>query len=169
VRVIAATNKDLSEIVALDKFREDLFYRLNVFPIQIPPLRDRTGDIALLAAHLMEVASRKLSKTFSGIAPASLASLERYAWPGNVRELQNVIDRAAILSSGPLLEIGDSLDGDRRAAAGTLEEVERGYIAQVLEDTGWTIEGSDGAAKRLGLNPSTLRGRTRKLGLSKSK
>ncbi len=167
VRVIAATNKDLSEAVELGKFREDLYYRLNVFPIRVPALRERASDVALLAGHFMDVAARKLGKTFSGIAPASLAALERYSWPGNVREVQNVIDRATIVSSGPLLEIGDSLDGERRRAVGTLEEVERAYIAQLLEETSWAIEGPHGAAKRLGLKPSTLRGRMRKLGIAK--
>jgi transcriptional regulator with GAF, ATPase, and Fis domain len=167
VRVIAATNKELSEIVEHDGFREDLYYRLNVFPIRVPALRERAGDVVLLARHYMDIAARKLGKPFSGIAPASLASLEGYSWPGNVRELQNVIDRAAILSSGPLLEIRDSLDGQRRHPAGTLEDVERAYIAQILDETGGMVEGPQGAAKRLGLNPSTLRGRMRKLGIAK--
>ncbi len=167
VRVIAATNKDLSEAVASGKFREDLYYRLNVFPIRVPALRERAGDVVLLARHFMGLATRKLGKTLAGISPDALAALEGNSWPGNVRELQNVIDRAMILSTGPLLEIGDSLEGRRDSAAGTLEEVERAYIAQVLEETSWVIEGPLGAAKRLGLNPSTLRGRMRKLGILK--
>ena len=168
VRVIAATNQDLSEAVGAGKFRDDLYYRLNVFPIRVPALRERVGDVALLVRHFMDDAARKLGRTFTGVAPASLASLERYAWPGNVRELQNVVDRAAIVSSGPLLEIVDSFDRGVRNAGGTLDEVERDYIVQVLEETNWVIEGPDGAAKRLGLNPSTLRGRMRKLGIAKS-
>ena len=169
VRVIAATNKNLSEAVQRDRFREDLYYRLNVFPIGVPTLRERAGDVTLLARHFMDIAARKLDKSFSGIAPASLVALERYSWPGNVRELQNVIDRSAILSSGPLLEIMDALGGDRPRAdgAGTLEDVESAYIAHVLEETSGVIEGPHGAAKRLGLNPSTLRGRMRKLGIAK--
>ena len=167
VRLIAATNKDLSDAVARDRFRDDLYYRLNVFPIRVPALRERASDVAPLARHFMDVAARNFGKTFSGISPASLSVLERYPWPGNVRELQNVIDRAAIVSSGPLLEVGNSLDGERRRAVGTLEEVERAHIEQVLEEMGWVIEGAHGAAKLLGLKPSTLRGRMRKLGIEK--
>jgi transcriptional regulator with GAF, ATPase, and Fis domain len=167
VRVIAATNQNLSEAVEHGKFRDDLYYRLNVFPIQVPALRERTGDIALLFQHFMDNAARKLGRAYTGVAPASLASLERYSWPGNVRELQNVIERAAILSNGPLLEIGDTLDGEHRRNVGTLEDVERAYVAQMLEETSWVIEGPNGAAKRLGLNASTLRGRMRKLGIAK--
>jgi len=169
VRVIAASNQNLSEAVAAGRFRDDLYYRLNGFPIRVPALRDRAGDVALLARHFMNAVARKFGKTFSGIATTSLAALERYSWPGNVRELQNVIDRAAILSSGPLLEIGEAMDGELRRAenTGTLEEVERAYIAQVIEETSGLIEGPHGAARRLGLNPSTLRGRMRKLGIAK--
>jgi len=167
VRVIAATNKDLTKAVESGGFREDLYYRLNVFPIRVPALRERAGDVELLARHLMAVAARKVGKSFSGIAPGSLASLVGYSWPGNVREMQNVIDRAAILSNGSQLEIQDSLDGQRRHTTGTLENVERAYIEQILEETSGMIEGPHGAAGRLGLNPSTLRGRMRKLGIAK--
>lgn len=167
VRVIAATNSNLSEAVERGQFREDLFYRLNVFPIQIPALRERTGDVALLAHHFMAAAGRNFGRSLSGIAPASLAALECYSWPGNVRELQNVIDRAAILSRGDLLEIEDPLVGERHGPVGTLEEMERAHIARVLEETGWVIEGPHGAATLLGLKPSTLRGRMRKLGIAK--
>ena len=130
-------------------------------------LRERAGDVALLARHFMDIAGRKLGRSFSDIAPAGLAALERYAWPGNIRELQNVIERAAILSRGPMLEIEDTLAGERRRAVGTLEEVERAYITQVLEQTEWVIEGPKGAATRLGLNTSTLRGRMRKYDIAK--
>ena len=165
VRVVAATNLDLAEAARLKTFREDLYYRLNVFPIEVPPLRERSGDIALLARHFSSAAARKFGKLIGDIAPDSLSALQNYTWPGNVRELQNVIDRAAILSNGPLLEIHDDLDGGRPRAAvsGTLEEVESAYIRRVLEESDWVIEGERGAAKRLGLNPSTLRGRMRKL------
>lgn len=169
VRVIAATNRDLSQAVEQGRFREDLFYRLNAFPIRVPALRERSGDVALLVRHFMDLSAAKLDRSFTDIAPAALAALERYSWPGNVRELQNVIDRAIILCSGPLLEIDDALEGARHLVTGTLEEVERAYIAQVLEDTNWVIEGENGAAKRLGINPSTLRGRVRKLGIKKSR
>ena len=167
VRVIAATNQNLSEAVEAGKFRDDLYYRLNVFPIRVPALRERTGDVVLLLRHFMDDAARKLGRTFTGVAPGSLASLERYAWPGNVRELQNVVDRAAIVSSGPLLEVSDPFDGGGRRTDGTLEDVEQAYIMQVLKETNWVIEGPNGAAKRLGLNASTLRGRMRKLGIAK--
>ena len=169
VRVVAASNKDLAAGVSQGRFRDDLFYRLNVFPIRVPPLRERRSDIVLLATHFVAMASKKLGKAFAGISPASITALESYGWPGNVRELQNVIDRAAILSSGPLLEIGDALDGGSQSfdTKGTLEEVERSYIKQVLDETAWMIEGEGGAARRLGLNASTLRGRMRKLGLTR--
>ena len=171
VRVIAATNKDLTNAVRTGGFRDELYYRLNVFPIVIPPLRQRSGDVSLLAQHFTDIAGGKLNKLFQGIEPSALATLERYSWPGNVRELQNVIERAAILSTGPLLEIGDSLSGEnvRQTPGGTLEDVERAYITQVLEESNWVVEGDVGAASRLGLHPSTLRGRLRKLGIKKAK
>lgn len=169
VRMVAASNQELTAAVESGAFRSDLYYRLAVFPILVPPLRERRGDIALLAHHFTAATARKLGKHLSGIAPASLEALESYDWPGNVREMQNVIDRAAILSSGPLLDIGDALTGVRRpvGATGTLEEVERAHIVAVLGEANWVIEGPRGAAERLGLNPSTLRGRMRKLGVTK--
>ena len=127
--------------------------------------------MALLAAHFSTAAARKFGKFITDIASDSLAALQNYAWPGNVRELQNVIDRAAILSNSALLEIHDTLDGARPQTmeSGTLEEVESAYIQQILEESNWVIEGERGAAKRLGLNPSTLRGRMRKYGISKNR
>lgn len=168
VRVIAATNKDLASAVEKGGFRSDLFYRLNVFPLTVPPLRDRRSDIPVLAQHFLEKAGSNLGKHFEGLAPDSLAELMRYTWPGNVRELENVIERAAILSPGPLLEI-ESLSASPRetASSSTLDDVERAHILSVLEETGWVIEGERGAATALGLNPSTLRGRLRKLGIKK--
>jgi formate hydrogenlyase transcriptional activator len=167
VRVIAATNKDLLDSVQRGVFRDDLFYRLNVFPIQVPALRERAGDVALLARHLADVAARRLGKEFSGISSDSQTALERYAWPGNIRELQNVIERAAILSKGPLLYIGDAFDSRPGRVTGTLEDVERAHITNILAETRWQIEGPQGAANQLGLNPSTLRGKMRKLGIEK--
>jgi DNA-binding NtrC family response regulator len=169
VRVIAATNRSLVKAVESGSFREDLFYRLAVFPITVPPLRERTGDVALLAQHYMTVAGRKLGKPFSEIAGSSLQAMENYGWPGNVRELQNVLERAAILSTGPVLEVEDSLAREHGSSiGGTLEAIERSHIHRVLSDTGWVIEGPSGAARRLGLNASTLRGRMRKLGIRKT-
>ena len=169
VRVVAATNKDLRQAIDKDDFREDLYYRLNVFPITVPTLRERTGDVALLAEHFMNASAAKLGKSFSEIESASMKNLEGYHWPGNVRELQNVIDRAVVLSREPVLQISDVLarEPGTDAMTGTLEEVEYNHILGILEQTKWVIEGEQGAAKHLGLNPSTLRGRMRKLGISK--
>lgn len=170
VRVIAATNADLPRAVKEGKFRKDLFYRLNVFPIGIPPLRNRPEDIPSLAGHFLEQYGVKLNRSFDGIEPESLESLIRYSWPGNVRELENVIERAMIVSKSLRLRIdqrflateeSDSLPSSQA----TLQEVERHYIASTLASTNWRIEGPDGAAQKLGIAPSTLRSRIRKLGL----
>ena len=178
VRVIAATNRNLTAEVDAGKFRSDLFYRLSVFPLTVPPLRQRRSDIPLLVEHFLIRFSRKLGKQFDGIAPNFLSALMDYSWQGNIRELENVIERAVILSLGPLLEMQGPLDRptpiiDENVAqqvphTGTLEEVERAYINKVLVGTSWKIEGPNGAAKILGLNPSTLRGRMRKLNIKKS-
>jgi PAS domain S-box-containing protein len=178
VRVIAATNRNLTAEVDAGKFRSDLFYRLSVFPLTVPPLRQRRSDIPLLVEHFLNRFSRKLGKQFDGIAPNFLSALMDYSWQGNIRELENVIERAVILSLGPLLEMQGPLDRptpiiDENVAqqvphTGTLEEVERAYINKVLIGTSWKIEGPNGAAKILGLNPSTLRGRMRKLNIKKS-
>jgi transcriptional regulator with GAF, ATPase, and Fis domain len=178
VRVIAATNRNLTAEVDAGKFRSDLFYRLSVFPLTVPPLRQRRSDIPLLVEHFLTRFSRKLGKQFDGIAPNFLSALMDYSWQGNIRELENVIERAVILSLGPLLEMQGPLDRptpiiDENVAqqvphTGTLEEVERAYINKVLIGTSWKIEGPNGAAKILGLNPSTLRGRMRKLNIKKS-
>ena len=178
VRVIAATNRNLTAEVDAGRFRSDLFYRLSVFPLTVPPLRQRRSDIPLLADHFLTRFSRKLGKQFDGIAPNFLSALMDYSWQGNIRELENVIERAVILSLGPLLEMQGPLDRptpiieenvvQQVPHTGTLEEVERAYINKVLVGTSWTIEGPNGAAKILGLNPSTLRGRMRKLNIKKS-
>jgi PAS domain S-box-containing protein len=178
VRVIAATNRDLAAMVKRGEFRADLYYRLNVFPLRIPPLRERHEDIPVLARHFLRQLARKLGKPLADIAPRSLTRLQIYPWPGNVRELQNVIERAAVLAGGPLVDIDDALemrfdlpaDGEASQSAGlngTLEEVERSYITQVLETTRWTIEGDQGAAAILALHPSTLRSRMQKLGIKR--
>jgi PAS domain S-box-containing protein len=171
VRVIAATNRDLQKEVAGGRFREDLWYRLNVFPITVPPLRNRKEDIAVLAAAFVDRACEKMGRERLGLPRAVVQALEAYSWPGNVRELQNVIEQAVLVSEGTLLRLADALrapaaqtDG---GAAGTLVDIERSHIIKVLEQCGWKIEGKDGAAAILGLKPSTLRSRLAKLQISR--
>jgi transcriptional regulator with GAF, ATPase, and Fis domain len=175
VRVIAATNRDLRSQVAAGRFRDDLFYRLNVFPIALPALRERREDIARLVEHFAAKTARKLGRELRGIAPVFMECATAYDWPGNIRELENLVERAMIMSRGSLLD-GSALftpaTGPSKPIAvagnGTLEEIERAHIRRVLEDTRWQIEGEHGAARVLGLNPSTLRGRLRKLGIRKA-
>jgi DNA-binding NtrC family response regulator len=171
VRVIAATNKELLAEIESGTFREDLYYRLNVFEVSVPPLRERQDDITLLAKHFVNKVASKLGRTFAGLAPESIDELQTYSWPGNVRELENVIERSAILSSGALIELEGRLEpaGAQIIRKGTLEEVEHGHITRILEQVDWKIEGKNGAATILGLNPSTLRNRLKKLGIEKSK
>ena len=175
VRVIAATNRDLLKAVREKTFREDLYYRLSVFPIQLPPLRDRAVDIPLLAKFLLEKYAGRLGKRFEGIDPSTLARLAAYPWPGNVRELENVLERGVILASGPMLDLDPEIlglpdPGSAAEASGTLEsleEVETGHILKALGQAQWVIEGPRGAAAILGLHPNTLRSRLKKLGLSR--
>jgi PAS domain S-box-containing protein len=171
VRVIAATNRDLGEMVKAGTFRADLYYRINVFPLKVPPLRDRRSDIPALAQHFVAKFARKLGKPLEAIAPVSLERLRRYSWPGNVRELQNVIERASILSAGPIVEVPDALIAGTRdadvAASNNLEDVARSHILRVLDDCNWVIEGEQGAAALLALKPSTLRYRMKLLGIEK--
>ena len=168
VRVIAATNRDLQEQVSAGRFRADLYYRLNVFPIAVPPLRNRRGDIPLLVQFLAEKAARRLGRHLEAVSPAFVERAVAHDWPGNVRELENVIERALIMSGGTLLDGADVFSSPQQKVAGeTLEAMERSYILRVLEGAGWQIEGERGAARVLGLNPSTLRGRLRKLGIKK--
>jgi formate hydrogenlyase transcriptional activator len=174
VRVIAATNRDLAAAVQAGGFRADLFYRLNVFPLTLPPLRERQDDIPLLVQCFLARMAKKLGKTLTGLSEASLARVLRYAWPGNVRELHNVLERAAILARGPLVEIEEALEprlqasGHARPAA-SLQDVERAHILRVLADTNGVIEGPRGAARILGLHPNTLRFRLQKLGITNSR
>jgi PAS domain S-box-containing protein len=173
VRVIAATNRNLLQAVAEKTFRDDLYYRLNVFPIATPPLREHLEDLPLLVQFMIDKFAPRIGKPIAGIGAASLARLQAYRWPGNVRELENVIERAVILAEGTRLEIDpEMLPGPAEAEtpaatprSPALEDVEREYIAAVLKDTGGMIEGPGGAAKVLGLHPSTLRYRMKKLGL----
>jgi len=171
-RLIAATNRDLAALVHAQKFRSDLFYRLNVFPVHIPALRERPEDIPLLVRHFAEHFGRSMNKTIQTIPTETMHALSRYHWPGNVRELQNVMERAVILSAGPVLKVplADLKPRAMRSEAAkndTLEEAERKHILTVLEETNWVVAGPEGAAARLGMKRSTLQFRMRKLGISR--
>jgi len=170
-RLIAATSRDLTQMVENREFRSDLYYRLNVFPISIPPLRERPEDIPLLVEHFVQEAARKLNKTIDAIPSDSMAALTDYQWPGNIRELENVIERAVILSRGSVLRV-PRRDLQSRVSAGhsgakleTLADVEREHIRAVLKQTRWVLSGPGGAAARLGMNRSTLYFRMKKLGI----
>jgi chemotaxis protein methyltransferase CheR len=168
VRVIAATNRNLEEEVRRGRFREDLWYRLNIFPVTVPPLRERMEDIALLVDFFVDKISKRLGKSIESIPTSVMNTLQDYQWPGNVRELENVLERAVINSSGPKLRLMDELKKPHKDLATTqktMEEVERDHIVRVLEQTHWKVSGQNGAAKILGLNRSTLRARIRKLGI----
>ena len=168
VRIIAATNRNLKLEVEHGKFREDLWYRLNVYPITMPPLRQRKDDIPLLIEHFVTTYAKKFGKTISSVSPRTMQNLEAHSWPGNIRELANVIERAVIHSQGSVLQVVDRFESvASEAPQQTLEEVERDYIIRTLENTGWRIEGKYGAAGILGLNPSTLRTRMLKLGIQR--
>ncbi len=191
VRVITATNRDLAKEVAAGRFRADLFYRLNVVPIEMPPLRERSGDVELLAHFFADRFARELGKRIESISRAALERLRAYDWPGNVRELSNLIERAVVLARGPMLEIGAELLPASAAPARievggappppepaafaeapsgrTLAGVQREHILGVLARTHWVIEGADGAAAQLGINASTLRSRMKKLGIERPK
>jgi formate hydrogenlyase transcriptional activator len=171
VRVIAATNRDLATAVQAGRFRADLFYRLHVFPLTLPPLRERQEDIPRLVECFLARMATKLGKALTGLSDDSRARVMRYAWPGNVRELQNVIERAAILARGPIVEIDDALEhrlppSDHPLPATSLQDVERAHIIRVLAETHGIIEGPRGAARILGLHPNTLRFRLQKLGIT---
>lgn len=188
VRIICATNRNLQDSIREGTFRSDLYYRLNVFPLEVPPLRERKSDIPQLATFFLSRYARNLGKQIDDISAASKEKLTNYSWPGNVRELQNVIERALILSTGPILEleseltkvsaspiISDLTEGvtDVTRFAGhselkTLHEVERAHILAVLQETHWVIEGSSGAAKTLDMHPNTLRHRMEKLGIKRA-
>ncbi|MDG4548995.1 MAG: sigma 54-interacting transcriptional regulator [Candidatus Contendobacter sp.] len=177
VRLVAATNRDLARMVKEGGFRADLYYRLNVFPIRLPSLRERPTDIPLLARFFLDKFARKMGKSIHDLSPKASERLLHYSWPGNIRELQNVIERAAILTRGSLLEIDNALelrleDQETKAAPEqwvSFEDMERAYILKVLERTRWVIEGEQGAAAILDLNPSTLRSRMQKLNIRKPK
>ncbi len=170
VRVIAATNRNLEEEVRNGAFRADLFYRLNIFPIAVPALRERREDIPLLANYFVGQFARRLGKRNIGLDPQALEKLQRYNWPGNVRELANILERAVILCPGKILQEKDlgELHENSRATENflTLQEAERRHILQALEKTGGVLAGPHGAAQLLGLNRSTLWSRMRKLGIT---
>jgi formate hydrogenlyase transcriptional activator len=188
VRVIAATNRRLHDAVQAGTFRSDLFFRLNVFPLELPPLRERRSDIPQLAMFFLSHCGKKLGKPMEGISQEAMGWLERYAWPGNIRELQNVIERAIILARSPILEAEPDLVKMLGADPGslaptavappvlsrtppafpTLKEVEREHILSALRQSGGVVEGPKGAARMLNLHPNTLRHRMDKLGLRRS-
>jgi len=168
VRIIATTNRNLEEEVRKGRFRPDLYYRLNVFPITVPPLRERKEDIPLLVQVFIERYARKLGKQITSIQKETMKALQGYPWPGNVRELESVLERAVILCPGPVLHLADKLEVfsiPLSSGMRTLEETERNQILKILSETRWRIEGKNGAATILGLNPSTLRARMHKLGI----
>jgi transcriptional regulator with GAF, ATPase, and Fis domain len=168
VRIVATTNRNLEEAIRKGWFRQDLYYRLNVFSITVPPLRQRQADIPLLVQEFIERYARKLGKQITSINKDTMKILQDYPWPGNVRELESVIERAAILSRGPVLHLTDKLDiapAISSSTVKTLEETERNQIVKILSETRWRIEGNNGAAEILGLHPSTLRAKMHKLGI----
>ena len=172
VRVIAATNRNLDEAVKVGAFRADLFYRLNIFPIHIPPLRKRIDDIPLLTNYFIKKFSGRIGKTIDSIDAKVLKKLESYDYPGNVRELANILERAVILCESGILRqdhIGISIQDPTTETkmSATIEAVERNHILTVLEETDWRIQGELGAAARLDLNPGTLRSRMKKLGIKR--
>jgi formate hydrogenlyase transcriptional activator len=172
VRLVAATHRNLVEMVKRNEFRSDLYYRLNVFPIPLPPLRARREDIPALVEHFVEIYARRMGKQIDQIPPETMSELTSYAWPGNIRELQNFIERSVILSSGTVLRA--PLSSLKSAAATgaheavTLEEAERDHIRKILEQTRWVVSGPNGAAARLGIKRSTLYFRMQKLGISRT-
>ena len=185
VRVIAATNRNLEEAVRKGAFRSDLYYRLSIFPITMPPLRERKEDIPILVTHLVKQLGKKLGKTIDAIPQDTMAKLYNYPWPGNVRELRNVIERAVIITQGSKLRLIDDLDSQalelelheqiaaHNAFAGpvptaeTLEQTEYNLILRTLKNVHWRVEGPGGAAELLNLHPSTLRSKMRKLGIER--
>lgn len=167
-RLVAATNRHLQQMVSEREFRADLFYRLNVFPIHVPPLRERPDDIPLLVRYFTQKFSRRMNRRIETIPAEAMARLTRYSWPGNIRELENLIERAVILSPGPSLRVpGPDGEGSVQASALTLEDVEREHIIRAVNETNGVIAGPNGAAARLGMKRSTLQSRMKKLGIAR--
>jgi formate hydrogenlyase transcriptional activator len=172
VRLVAATNRNLADMVKRNQFRSDLYYRLNVFPILLPPLRARHEDIPALVEHFVEIYARRMDKQIDQIPPETMSAFSSYQWPGNIRELQNFIERSVILSSGsvlcsPLESLRAAADTESLEAI-TLEDAEREHIRKILEQTRWVVAGPKGAAARLGIKRSTLYFRMQKLGISRT-
>ncbi len=172
VRIIASTNRDMLNEVKKGQFREDLYYRLNVFPITVPPLRERKEDIPTIVKHFLKKFAKKIGKQIEKVPYNVIKALQEYRWPGNVRELENIIERSMIISPNSILHLADTLEtpetGDLRSSQHTsLTEIEHDHIIKILEQTRWKIEGKNGAAEFLDINPSTLRTRMRKLGIAK--
>ena len=181
VRILAATNRDLSEAVAKREFRSDLYYRLHVFPLHLPPLRERREDIPLLVRYFVNKFARRMTKQIESIPEEAMEALERWHWPGNIRELENFLERSVILSQGSSLHVpvgelcglnGTGMDSSNgragnRGFPGTLEELERHYILQVLQQVGWIISGSTGAAAKLGMKRTTLQSKMLRLGITR--
>jgi PAS domain S-box-containing protein len=181
VRIMAATNRDLEKMVKEGRFREDLYYRLNVFPIRLPPLRERADDIPLLTWSFVREFSRAMGRKIDSIPRATMEALKRYAWPGNIRELRNVIERAVIVTQGPVLTVelpsvaGETIQppavpecAETHSDESTLDEIQRSHILAILKRTGWRVSGKNGAAAILGLKPTTLEFRMAKLGIKRS-
>jgi len=172
VRLVAATNRNLVDMVKRNEFRNDLYYRLNVFPVSLPPLRERREDIPALVTHFVEILGRKMGKQIENIPPDTMSALTSYEWPGNIRELQNFIERSVIVSTGailrsPLAELKRCPEVLSKGAI-TLEDAERDHIRKTLEQTRWVVAGPNGAAARLGIKRSTLYFRMQKLGISRA-
>jgi formate hydrogenlyase transcriptional activator len=173
VRLLAATHRNLVDMVKRGEFRSDLYYRLNVFPVPLPPLRARREDIPALVEHFVEVYTRQMGKQIEHIPPETMSALVSYQWPGNIRELQNFIERSVIVSSGhvlhaPLASLQSAVEAESLAPI-TLEDAEREHIRKTLEQTRWVVSGPNGAAARLGIKRSTLYFRMQKLGISRAK
>ena len=173
VRLVAATHRNLVDMVKRGEFRSDLYYRLNVFPVPLPPLRARREDIPALVEHFVDVYARRMGKQIEHIPPETISALVSYQWPGNIRELQNFIERSVIVSSGnvllpPLASLQSAVEAESLAPI-TLEDAERDHIRKTLEQTRWVVSGPNGAAARLGIKRSTLYFRMQKLGISRAK
>jgi formate hydrogenlyase transcriptional activator len=173
IRLVAATNRNLAHMVKRGEYRSDLYYRLNVFPIPLPPLRERREDIPALVEHFVEIYARRMDRQIDQIPAETMSALTSYPWPGNIRELQNFIERSVIVSSKgiltpPLASLNTAAEAESTEAV-TLEDVEREHIRKILERTRWVVAGPNGAAARLGIKRSTLYFRMQKLGISRAK